>query len=225
MRATRRNVRNETIVFLLIAAGTATSTGPELHAQEPNPAHTHIEHVRSGFPATPDGSGLLTAALADAEVAARHARLAADDPTYLEGMRLHARHVLHAVDPSRIEEGPGSGFGVKRAAEEVARHIELAAAAEGASDPVVVHAEHVAAAARAVAARADEVAEAVTEIEEAYDYTEAGSAVGRLEELVGQLVEGADLTGDGSVGWGEGEGGLQHVEQHVGLLAAGAGLD
>lgn len=197
----------------------------EATAQQGNAAHAHIGHVLSGFGATPDGDGLLPTALGEAEVAARHARLAAGDPSNLQGMQIHARHVLHAVDPSRIESGPGAGFGVKRAAEAIARHIELAAGSDGASQAVRTHATHVAAAARTVAMRADEVVEVVGQVQDAYDYTEAAGHVERLQTLVRQLTEGADANGDGQITWQEGEGGLQHVERHMQLMARAEGLE
>lgn len=206
-------------------AALTLALSPALLGAQQNAAHAHIGHVLSGFGATPDGEGLLPTALAEAEVAARHAGLAANDPTNLQGMRTHARHVLHAVDPERIDSGPGAGFGVKRAAEGIVQHIGLAANADGASGNVTTHAEHVTAAARTVSDRTDEIAEAVEEIENADDYTEAASSVERLETLVDQLVEGADASGDGRITWQEGEGGLQHVQRHMELMASGEGLD
>lgn len=206
----------------VVAAVLSPAVG--LEAQEGSPAHAHIGHVLDGFGATPDGEGLLPAARAEAEIAATHARLAAGDPTNLEGMRTHARHVLHAVDPGEADGGPGRGFGVRQAAEGIARHIELAAESEGASDNVRTHAAHVAAAARSVADRAREIVEVVGRIEDAYDYTEAGEHVRRLRTLVEDLETGTDADGDGQASWREGEGGLQHVEQHMQLMARGEGL-
>lgn len=206
---------------LALAAAVLTPSA-ELQAQEGGAAHAHMGHVLEGFGATPDGDGLLPTAQAEAEVAAQHAGLAAADRSNLQGMQLHARHVLHAVDPGQIESGPGLGFGVKQAAEGIAQHIQLAAGAEGASDAVRTHAEHVATAARAVAQRAEEIVDLVDQIENAYDYTEAGEYVGRLETLAEQLTTGADSNGDGQIGLDEG--GLQHVDQHMQLMAGAEGL-
>lgn len=225
MKLERGNILARSAACAALLALAVAAPNEEARAQQGNAAHTHIGHVLSGFGATPDGAGLLPTALAEAEAAARHAELAAGDPSNLQGMQLHARHVLHAVDPSRIDSGPGQGFGVKRAAEEIARHIELAAGSDGASDAVRTHAAHVAAAARTVARRADEIASVVDEIQDAYDYTEAAGHVERLQTLVRQLTEGADANGDGEVTWQEGEGGLQHVERHMELMASAEGLN
>ena len=147
-------------------------------------AQVHIAHVMEGFPQAPDGQGLLSVAKAEAEVAAQHAELAGGDRTNVDPMIRHARHVLHAVDPSRFPNGPGAGFGVKAAADAIAQHIEMAASAEGASEGVQRHAPHVAAASRAVSARVDEIADVVAQIVASSDYTQAYDLVGQLQEVL-----------------------------------------
>ena len=202
--------------FVLVAAPAS--------AQD-NPAHMHIGHVLTGFPRTPDGAGLLPTAMAEAQTASQHAGLALRDPSNLGAIQTHAAHVLHAVDPSQVENGPGKGFGVIAGAEGAAQHVELAAGAEGASDAVKTHAVHVAAAARAVAERARELAELAASVGEAEDAAAAAEIAGRMKTLADQLVAGADLNGDGQIGWGDGEGGLQHAEQHMGFMTAAEGME
>ncbi len=193
-------------------------------AAQQNMAHVHVGHVRSGFGQTPDGQGLMQTAIAEAAVAAQHAGLAARDLTSLADMQRHTFHVVHALDPSRIDTGPGLGFGVKRAADGVAQHIELAASSDGASQNVQTHAVHVAASARTVSQRAEEMLALTEQIGNATTAAAAAPLVEQLAELAGQLTSGVDADGDGRVGWQEGEGGLDQVEQHVGLLARGEGL-
>jgi len=190
-----------------------------------NPAHTHIGHVVTAFPRTPDGAGLLPTAMAEARTAIQHAGLALRDTEDLGAMQTHAAHVLHAVDPSQIENGPGLGFGVIAAAEGVAQHVGLAAGSEGASAAVQTHAVHVAAAAEAVAERAQAIAELAVEVGEAQDAATARGLVEQMRTLADQLVAGVDANGDGQIGWGDGEGGLQHVEQHMGLMTQAEGIE
>ena len=76
-------------------------------AAQDSPAHAHMGHVADGFRGTPDGMGLLPAAIAEAEVAAMHAGLAARDLTSLDAMKRHTGHVQHAVEmlsPAEVEE-------------------------------------------------------------------------------------------------------------------------
>ena len=138
----------------LIALGVGTSG---VAAEQGGAGHNHIGHVADAFNGTPEGQGLLPTALAEARIAAQHAGLAAGDTSNLEAMKSHTGHVLNAVDPTVMENGPGLGYGVKRAAEGAAKHIQAAAGSEGASQAITTHATHVATSAQNTVARADEI--------------------------------------------------------------------
>ncbi|MDE0394414.1 MAG: hypothetical protein OYK82_06525 [Gammaproteobacteria bacterium] len=218
-------MRMSPLLFLAVSAALATAGLSPLStlAQDLPAAHAHILHVQEAFSGTPDGEGLLAVAIADAETAAQHAQLSAGgDPTDIDPMIRHARHVLHAVDPTQFPNGPGSGFGLKAAADAIVRHIEMAAATPDASDNVRTHAAHVAAAARAIAARAERITAKVGEIVGAGVYNRAYPLTGELAELTEALAGGEDLSGDGTISLDEG--GLNQVEQHLNLMAEGEGL-
>lgn len=193
-------------------------------AQDANASHVHVGHVTDGWGDTPDGQGLLPTAIAEAEVAAQHAELAASDPDNLEAVKLHVGHVLHAIAPEAGSDGPGLGYGLKQAAEGTVTHIELAAEAEGASENVVTHATHVATSARNTIERADEIVMLAEEIQAASSAADAAALVERLNTLASQLIPGVDADGDGQIGWQEGEGGLQQAEQHATLLKQGENI-
>jgi len=212
-----------TLMLLLLALGFGVAPG-DIFAQA-NPAHTHVGHVASGFPATPDGQGLLPAAIAEAAVVAQHIRFAANDNTNLPGMQNHAGHALHALDPGIQANGPGLGFGLKRAADGIAQHIGLAAGSEGASGAVQTHASHVLASASTVSQRVDQLIEMAQRVQSAPDYVTAGTIVDQMLALAEQLTAGRDADGNGSVGWQEGEGGLDQITQHMGLLTRAEGID
>lgn len=196
--------------------------GP-LSAADKNMAHAHIGHVTSGWSDTPDRQGLLPTALGEAQIAAQHADLAAKKPSDLDWMKLHVGHVLHAVDPSVEAQGPGRGYGVKKAAAGVAKHVELAAGSPGASDNVKLHAKHIATSANNTVARADRIVSLGQQVLKAQDAQQAAALVSEIQALSGALVAGQDANGDGAVSWHEGEGGLRAAEQHVGLMAKGEG--
>ena len=203
------------LVTLFAGAGSAVAQ---------NAAHNHIGHVMDKWNDTPDMVGLLPAAIAEARIAAQHAGLAAKDPSNLDSMKRHTAHVLHAVDPTQIENGPGQGYGVKRAAEGAAKHIMAAANSDGASVAVKTHAEHVATSARNTVARADEIVMLAKKIEMATSASEASSMVADLNTLAEQLLSGQDANGDGRTGWQEGEGGLEVAETHANLMKKAEGL-
>jgi hypothetical protein len=183
----------------------------------------HIGHVVERFNDTPNNQGLLPVALAEARIAAQHAALAARNTENLETMKQHAAHVLHAVDPTAAPSGPGQGYGVKKAAANVASHIELAARAQGAPEAVSTHAVHIATAARNTVQRADRIIALIKQIQAATTAEDAAKLMNQLVPLTEQLIAGADANADGRIGWQEGEGGLQHVEEHVNLLLRAQG--
>ncbi len=183
---------------------------------------THVGHVLVRFPTTPDKVGLLTIAHTEAKVAAQHAALAARTPTNLQAMQTHAGHVIHALDPAVVTQGPGKGYGLKKAAAGVASHVELAANSDGASAGVKTHAEHVATAARTTLERADQIIALAERIRAATDVAEAATLTSQMASLCEQLTTGADLNADGRVNWGGGEGGLQQADAHMQLLLKSA---
>jgi hypothetical protein len=185
------------------------------------PVGTHVGHVVNSFFDTPMNQGLLPVAMKEAATAAQHAALSMRTPTNLDAMKMHAGHVINAIDPSIVAAGPGLGYGLKKAANGVAAHIELAAKSQGASPTVTMHAAHVATAARATVTRAEQAVALAKQIQEATSAADAAALTSQLASLTAQLTAGVDANGDGKIGWQEAEGGLQQAQEHVNLLLAG----
>lgn len=190
-----------------------------------SPALTHVHHVSVSFRGTPDNQGILATALAETGIAAQHAALAMGAPEDLDALKRHAGHVLHALDPSEVENGPGLGYGAIRAAERTAHYISLAARSEGAVPAIETHAEHVEAAARNAVTNGTAAVELLQEILEAEEAGAAAELMGEVVDLVTAMGDGIDADGDGRVGWQEGEGGLAQASTHLGLLRRAAGLE
>jgi hypothetical protein len=131
--------------------------------------------------------------------------------------------MLHALDPALLLEGPGLGYGFRRATEEALMHIETAAATAGASENVRTHAVHLAAALRGALDRGDAIVALAHDIQLATGAPSAGE-LDRLNELGSALVQGKDLDGDGLIGWQGSEGGIRQALQHLTLLQRGEGL-
>ena len=164
------------------------------------------------------------AAIAEARIAAQHASLAARDPGNLDAIKLHTAHVLHAVDPSRIENGPGQGYGVRRAAEGAAKHIMAAANSDGASGAVKAHSEHVATSAGNTVARADEIVMLAEKIAMTESAADAAGLVAELNTWPRRSSAASTRTRTGRIGWQEGEGGLEVAETHANLMKQAEGL-
>jgi hypothetical protein len=174
----------------------------------------------NGFNDAPNGMGLLATAMGEARVAAQHAALATRQPDNLNYMKTHAGHVINALDPTIVAAGPGLGYGLRKAALGVATHIELAAAAQGASSQVVTHSKHVAIAARNTSARVDQLLALAQKVQAATTAEEAAGLVSQIASLADQLIPGSDANGDGRITYEEREGGLQHAEDHMRFMLA-----
>lgn len=203
------------ISTLALAALAIMGTAPaQARAQDPptqeaadpysGPAFTHLRHVSETFRGTPKDMGLLPAAVAETEIAVQHATLAARDPADVDAVRRHVGHVLHALDPSAVENGPGLGYGAVRAAERTAHYISLAAASDGSTEAIETHSNHIATAARHAMTNGEAAAELAREIlaatappEEEADSTreqgaEAEGDTVAAEEEAGEAEEGAE---------------------------------
>lgn len=184
------------------------------------PVGVHLGHVVNAFSDTPGGAGLLATAFTEARIAAQHAELGARNTTNLDQMKLHAGHVIHAVDPTVVTQGPGRGYGVRKSVNGVITHTELAAKVEGASANVTTHARHITTAARTTLARADQVIAMAEKVRAATTAQEAAGLMAQLVSLAQQLVAGRDANADGLIRWDDPEGGLQQAQEHVNLLLA-----
>ncbi len=205
-----------------LAAAVLVSAVPD-SAEAQSAAHRHIGHVGDMFNGTPDNVGLLAAAQAEAEVAAQHAGLAAGSDD-LAGIQRHIVHVLHAIDPSTSERGPGKGYGLARAAGGCAQHIGMAGGSDDASDAVKAHSNHVGTSCGNVAAWAESIAEKAAAVAAATDMAAAKALAEEIAAMTQAILSGTDADGNGRVAWGEGEGGLEQAATHLRLMKEAEGL-
>ena len=187
---------------------------------------THLGHVAVAFEGTPGGMGLLPTALSEAETAERHVRLAAADSVSLAVWRLHAGHVIAALDPALVSgSGPGLGYGVRRAASEAAAHMDLFLAADTLSESAAVHAPRILTALNSAVERTEEATALARDVQTAPSVGAARPLVERLEALCEAILWGRDANEDGVVGWEQGEGGLAQAKYHMNLLRRAEGLE
>ena len=191
--------------------------------EKPNPVHSHIGHVMTQWKEVPTGQGFLPVAIADARVALTHAGYMQKSPDNLDSIKLHAGHVLNALDPTIEAKGPGS-FGVKRGAAGAAQHAQNAAKTEGASKGVQTHTEHVTASLENVSHWADQAIATAQKIRAATSAAEAAPLITQLVSELNMISNGVDANKDGTIGWQTGEGGLAQAQQHMVLMMKGEGL-
>ena len=171
------------------------------------PAHLHIGHVVTKWRDTPGTRGFLPVAADEARVASTHAALAVKSAT-LDDMKLHAGHVLNALDPSLEPKGPGAGYGVKKATAGAIQHLEFASKAEGVTANITAHAALVAAALSDVGRWTDQAIAVAQKARAAADVAEASKLVTELDSFMTQIV-----------------GGLQQAQNHMGQMLKGEGLE
>ncbi len=118
---------------LAMAASVAMAGIPD-GGEPPTIAHVHLGHTLDGWSEAPGQRGLLATAEVEARIATEHAGYAVDGAANISVLKAHVGHVLHAVDPTAMADGPGLGFGLHRAATEAAKHLRFAAESRDASD-------------------------------------------------------------------------------------------
>jgi len=191
-------------------------------AGQANMVQTHMGHVMDSFNGTPMNMGLLPTAMAEAKTAAQHAGLAAKSTT-LAMMQTHAGHVINAIDPTIVAQGPGLGYGLKKAATGAATHANLAGNAPEANAGVKMHAMHVNTAATNAAAMADEVVALAQKIRASTSLEEAQKLAAEMQTKAEEITSGVDADKNGAISWNKPEGGLAQAQQHMGLMKTAAG--
>ncbi len=152
------------------------------------PAHLHIGHVMTNWRDTPGARGFLPVAVDEASVAVLHARLA-EKGASLDEIKMHAGHVLHALDPAIESKGPGAGYGVKKAATGALQHLDFAAKADGATAAITTHAAHVSSSLSNVLQWVDQAIAAARRIRAASDAAEAGRPAAELAALTRRISD------------------------------------
>jgi predicted lipoprotein with Yx(FWY)xxD motif len=178
----------------------------------------YLAHVTTTFRDAPKTQGLLPTAVAEAKIAASHAAMASKSPDNLEAMKLHAGHVINAIDPAIEPNGPGLGFGVRRAAAGIVEQVQLAARVPNASQEVLTFASRVVASSNNTLARSSEMVRIAQCIRGAATAAEARTELAQLTVLARELTEGLDSNKDGEIGWQTGEGGLEQAAAQVNLM-------
>ena len=126
----------------------------------------------------------------------------------LDDIKLHASHVLNALDPAVEPKGPGAGYGVKKAAAGALQHLDFAAKADGATAILTTHAAPVSSSLSNVLQWVDQSIAVAQRIRAATDTADAArSAV----DLAGVMRRISDE-------------GLQQAQTHMNLLLKAEGL-
>jgi hypothetical protein len=171
------------------------------------PAHLHLGHVMTNWRDTPGTRGFLPVAVDEARVAVLHARLAAAAST-VDDIKLHAGHVLNALDPAVESKGPGAGYGVRKAAAGALQHLDLAARADGATASIATYA---ALASSSLSNVLQWVDQAIAAAQRTRAATNAADAAGSAVDLAALTLRISDE-------------GLREAQAQIGLMLKAEGL-
>jgi hypothetical protein len=169
--------------------GVLTEKGIVVSRIEPPLVHAHIGHVMIAWRDTPGQVGLLTIAQSDTRIASAHALLLSKSSS-LDDMKLHAAHILHALDPTLETTGPASGYGAKRAATGAIQHVGFTAAVDNASASVKSRAGTVNTALTNAIAAIDRGIAAAQKIRTSAQPADASASVRDLVSIVEEIGRG-----------------------------------
>ena len=186
--------------------GVLTDNGIVVSRIEPPLVHAHIGHVMTAWRDTPGTVGLLTIAISDVRIAAAHALLLAKSNT-IDELKVHAGHVLHALDPTVEAAGPASGYGAKRGTAGALQHVGFTAAVENASVTVKEHASVVTEKLNRAAASVDRGIAAAQQIRTGASPAATAPAVRDLQAIIEDIAAA-----------------LQESEQEMRLMMKAEGL-
>jgi hypothetical protein len=167
--------------------GVLTDKGIVVSRIEPPLVHAHIGHVMIAWRDTPGQVGLLTISQSDTRIAAAHALLLSKAVS-LDDMKLHAGHVLHALDPTLETAGPASGYGAKKAAAGAMQHVGFTAAVENASATVKAQAAKTTATLTEAGAAIDRTIGAAQKVRSAASPADAAAAVREVQAGVDEIA-------------------------------------
>ncbi|MET0215140.1 MAG: hypothetical protein ABW292_19170 [Vicinamibacterales bacterium] len=169
--------------------GVLTDKGIVVSRIEPPLVHAHIGHVMIAWRDTPGQVGLLTIAQSDTRIAAAHALLLSKSSS-LDDMKLHAGHILHALDPTLEKAGPASGYGAKKAAAGAMQHVGFTAAVDNASATVKSHASTVTATLTEAIAAIDRGIAAAQKVQAATAPGETAASIRELQSVIEEIGRG-----------------------------------
>lgn len=184
----------------------------------------HLRQVTFKDPV--NGQGFLPGAEEQILIAISHTgfvqeALAADD---LNQARRHAEHVVNILegkegphfgdlDGDGLAQNPGDGFGVRSYLARALEQIQLASETATATADTQLYADRILSTGNNTLALVDAAAEKALQIFAADTVAEAQAFADELEMLVDQVLNGADLDGNGAIDPTKNEGGLEALYQ------------
>lgn len=193
----------------------------------------HVRHVVTAFGGNPDAKAFLVGAQEQLHHAMEHTGFLLDelDNENMGEAHRHAEHVVNILDGETgnnfgdldgdsLAQNPGDGVGVRGYLEGARQHATLAMEADGTTDEVALHGEHVLISSDNSLVRVASAMEEALRVIASDSAGEARPAAETVAELLTATLDGVDANGDGAVAPIADEGGI--VTAYVHALNMGA---
>lgn len=199
------------LILLLTGAAFTAATNPASAQQKKS--HAYLLQVM-----TPDGKGYLPMAEAETQTALIQATIALRKPDDLEHLRAQAKATQHAIDPTHVKQGPGRGFGVKKAAEGIVSYVTAAGKSPDASEKVRSYARWVSVSAQNVIVRTDRISDLLGKVIRMKTAKNAARVMRLVRRMCQEVLLGKDTNKDGKVSWKKHEGGLAQAKRYTTVM-------
>jgi tRNA A-37 threonylcarbamoyl transferase component Bud32 len=204
----------------------------------PTEGFSHVRHLLSAFPSTPDQTPFVRGLIRDTDLLNDLAQdmLAAFEAGDEETVRLRAEEMLNLIlgvqSPDHRDwnangtiEDPGDGFGLLLNGSNVGyiqgtfSHANLSISSPDATGNMLVHGEHVMIAATNVSEWTPQLRDQLIGVIEATSLAEAEGAIRQAIVLANQIRNGVDLNGNENIEPIPGEGGASTAYEHSYYMA------
>jgi len=205
-----------TIIFLFIFVNlTACVT-----TQTPKISHVHVGHAMTAWHDTPDELGLFITAEKETEIAYEHAQYAVENSHDIKLLKMHIKHVQHAMDPKLIKEGPGLDYGFIKAMNSARDHIFFAADSKDASENIKAFALLWSKDVEAIIERGKLILALSKEVIKSNSHEEMIVLSEEIKLLLQQNLYGYDSDGDGSIGNVKEDFGILQLKDQMNIMIA-----
>ena len=153
-------MREFRILACLLAATFVSACGTTPNAKNqvmPGPSTAAISEILARDSGTPGQLSLVATLEHELSIARLYADYASRRPEDVRWIQTHLRHLRHSLDPSSERDGPGLGYGVVRAANNLGDQLGAIIGASAASQPMREHARQAQASLENIVSWANEI--------------------------------------------------------------------
>ncbi len=206
------------LVILPVATITSCETAPNFVSTEgASLSHIHIGHTLTAWPDTPDQQGLFQTAENLANESARRI-VALDNQIEREPQTFSTTQVTNEVNKiSALVSTPSDSksYSVTSSLKKAIDHINYAKESDDASRNVIEGASYFEQNSVGIFKRAAVFENIATNIQSDQERSEIGQSVNNLRVIIVQILEGADIDKDGTIGSSPNEYGLGQLRDHL----------